>query len=59
MKTQDENGKKYRGCHKDCEGCIYQVKAVVGRGHGCWCQEWPQRCPIGIYWAEEQTIFIT
>ncbi len=25
----------YRGCHKDCEGCVYHVKAEVGRQHGC------------------------
>ncbi|KKL60209.1 hypothetical protein LCGC14_2207610 [marine sediment metagenome] len=26
---------KYRGCLKDCKGCIHQVKAETGREHGC------------------------
>ena len=53
MITMSSDGKKYRGCHKDCEGCVYQVKAMVGRQHGCnLCWEGNyDKCPINGYWV--------
>ncbi len=52
--TIGADGRKYRGCNKDCNGCIYQVKTVIGRQHGCnlcWKGDY-SNCPINHYWTE-------
>ena len=54
--TMNKEGLKYRGCLSDCEGCCYQVKAVVGRQHGCnLCWETRDgdysKCPVNRYWV--------
>ena len=56
--TMNDKGLKYRGCHTDCEGCVYQVKAVYGRQHGCYCEDYVNRCPSNPYWEPSQTVII-
>ena len=56
--TTNKQGIKYRGCHSDCNGCIYQVKAIRGGQHGCnLCWETYEgdysKCPINHYWTGE------
>ena len=51
--TSNEQGVKYRGCLSDCNGCMYQVKAMIGRQHGCWCDDYTNRCPCNSYWHPE------
>ncbi len=53
-KTKDKRGRYYRGCHPACYGCVYQVKAAVGRQHGCRCSPWPECCPIPSYWRGDE-----